>query len=83
MAHKSLVVVDEEGGREASGVAEKPRGYRQRFGGGVKSPQVINTPGVAELPRADGTLGVSADKSAECSGAESEGSSTEAEATTT
>ena len=33
VAHKSLVVGDEEGGCEASEVAENPRKYRQGVGG--------------------------------------------------
>ena len=55
MAHKSSGVGDEEGGREASGVAENPRGYCQGVGGGVESPQGIDTPGVAEFTRGDET----------------------------
>ena len=49
VAHESLVVGDKEGGREASGVAENPWGYRQGVGGGVKSPQGTDAPGVSEL----------------------------------
>ena len=43
----------EEGDREASGVAENPREYRQGVGEGVESPQDIDTPVVAELPRGE------------------------------
>ena len=39
-----------EGGHEASGMVENPRGDRQGVRGGVKLPQGINTPGVEELP---------------------------------
>ena len=58
VAHESSGVGDEEGGREASRVAENPRGSRQGVGRGVKSPQGINTSRVAELPRGDETPGV-------------------------
>ena len=58
MAHESPGVGDEEGGCEASGVAKNPQGSRQVVGGGVKLPQVNDTPGVTELPRGDETPGV-------------------------
>ena len=45
-------------GREACRVAENPRGDRQGLGGGVKSPQGIDTPGVETLPRRDKNPGV-------------------------
>ena len=44
-------VGDKEGGHEASGVTENPRGSCQGVGEGVKSPQGTDTPGVTELPR--------------------------------
>ena len=44
-----------EGGREASGEAENPRGASQGGGGGFKSPQGIETPGVEEFPQGDET----------------------------
>ena len=53
---------DEEGGRKASGVAEKPQGSRQGVGGGVESPQGTNTPIVTELPQGDETPGVTTTK---------------------
>ena len=53
MAHKSPGVGEEEGGREASGVAETPQRSCQVVGGGVELPQGTNTPGVAELPQGD------------------------------
>ena len=46
-----------EGGGEASGVAETPWGGCHRVGGGVELPQGADTPGVAEGPRGDETLG--------------------------
>ena len=53
--------VREDGeGREAYGVAENPGGDRQGVGGGVESPQGIDTPGVDALPRGDETPGVTA-----------------------
>ena len=58
MAHESPRVGDKKGGREASGVAENPWGYRQGVGGRVELPQGTDTPGVAELPRWDKTPGV-------------------------
>ena len=54
-AHESSGVGDEEGAREASGVAENPQGSRQGVGGGVNLPQGTSTPKVAELPRGDKT----------------------------
>ena len=48
---ESSRVGGEEGGREASGVAENPLGYRQGVEGGVELPQGTNTPGVEEFPR--------------------------------
>ena len=45
-------------GREASGAVENPRGYSQVRGGGVESPQGIDTPGVVEFPQGDETSGV-------------------------
>ena len=47
-----------EGVPKTSGVAEKPRGGCQGVGGGVESPQGIDTPGVEDLPREDKTSGV-------------------------
>ena len=58
MAHESPGVGDEEGGRKASGVAEKPRGSRQGVGGGVELPQGADTPKVATVPQRDKTPGV-------------------------
>ena len=46
------------GGGEASRVAENPGGGSQGVGGGVESPQGIDTPGVEELPRGGETSGV-------------------------
>ena len=46
------------GGREAYGVAENPGGERQGVGGGVESPQGIDTPGVDALPRRGENPGV-------------------------
>ena len=56
--HKPSGVEDKEGGREAARVAENPRGYSQGVRGGVKSPQGIDTPIAAELPRGYETPGV-------------------------
>ena len=53
VAHKSPGVGDEEGGREASGVAENPQTSRQGVGGGIESPQGNGTSGVTELPQGD------------------------------
>ena len=50
-AGESLGVGGRKGGREASGVAENPRGDCQGVGGEVKLPRGINTPEVDELPR--------------------------------
>ena len=38
-------------------MAENPQGGRNRVGGGVKSPQGANNPGVAKDPRGDETPG--------------------------
>ena len=51
-------MVNQEGGYKASGVAENPGRGHQGVGGGIESPQGINTPGVEELPRGDETSGV-------------------------
>ena len=48
----------DRGGREAYGVMENPGGDHQGVGGGVESPQGINTPGVDALPQGDETPGV-------------------------
>ena len=56
---KSSVVGVREGIREASGVAENSGGGGQIVGGGVKLPQVIDTPVVEELPRGNETYGMS------------------------
>ena len=57
VAHESSGVGDEEGIREASGVAENPQGSRQGVRGGFELPQGTDTPGVAEFPRGDETSG--------------------------
>ena len=53
----NLVVRGNKGVRKASGAAENPGGGRHGVGGGVESPQGADTPGVAEGPRWDETLG--------------------------
>ena len=58
VASKTYGVRGDGGGRKAYGVAENPGGDRQGVGGGVESPQGINTPGVDALPRGDETPGV-------------------------
>ena len=58
VANKPSGVGDKEGGREAARVAENPRGYSQGVRGGVESPQGIDTPIAAELPRGYETPGV-------------------------
>ena len=50
---ENLGVRGDNGGREASRVAENPQGSCQGVGRGVKSPQGNNTPGVTELPQED------------------------------
>ena len=49
---------DKGGGCEAYIVAGNPRGYRQGVGGGVESPQGIDTPEVDGFPWGDKTPGV-------------------------
>ena len=51
LAGNSYGVGEGEGGGEASGVAENPRGDFQVVGGGVESPRGTNIPRVEELPR--------------------------------
>ena len=51
MASEPSGVRGDGGGREAYGVADNPRGDSQGLGGGVESPQGIDTPGVDALPR--------------------------------
>ena len=51
-------MVNQEGGYKASGVAENPGRGHQGVGGGIESPQGINTPGVRELLQGDKTPGV-------------------------
>ena len=53
LSGESSDVGDREGGHEASGVAENPEGDRQGVGGGVKSPQGIEKPGVEEFPQGE------------------------------
>ena len=56
--HGSLGVVDDEGGREASGVAENSGENRQGVHGGVELPQGIGNLGVIEFPQGEETPGV-------------------------
>ena len=51
-------VGETEGGSKASIVDLNPGGGRQGVGGGVELPQVIDTPGVEELPQGEETSGV-------------------------
>ena len=57
VAHESPGVGEEEGVREASGVAENPVGGRHGVGGGVELTQGTNTPRVAGGTRGDKTPG--------------------------
>ena len=58
VASKPSGVRGDGGGSEAYGVAEKSRRDHQGVGGGVESPQGIDTPAVDALPWGDETPGV-------------------------